>query len=91
MYARKNPIATPRGFARMLARGIRANFAPDCQEAEIVQWAELFHDMAMSRSGDAEIGRGNPIEIRMATSDAAWLEEIADEFDEAALPEKTNL
>ena len=44
---------TPTGFARILARGIRANFGPENQTAEIERLAELLWDLAMSRSTDA--------------------------------------
>jgi hypothetical protein len=88
MNTKQNHNATPRGFAKLLARGIRANFAPENQKAEIDQLAEFFHDMAMSRDMDGGLPQCNPLEARLATSDAAWLEAIAGELEEMAFQMK---
>jgi hypothetical protein len=90
MRQMKNHIATPHGFARLIIRGVHANFAPENQKAELDRLAEIFQDMAMSRDGDAQTGKCNTIEFRLATSDAAWLSEIGDELDEAAFRMKPN-
>ena len=68
------------GFARMLARGIRANFAPECQDAKIEEFAELFRDMAMSCEMDAECSHSTN-DSQRAHHDAIWLDHIADELD----------
>jgi hypothetical protein len=73
---RPNQPLTPVGVARILIRGIRANFAPDSQEAETEKMVELFHDMAMARDADGETGPD-----RLAASDAIWLDAIAGELE----------
>jgi hypothetical protein len=88
MKAKLNRIETPRGFAKLLARGIRANFAPENQKAEIDKLAELFHDMAMSRDMYGGLPQCNSLEARLAISDAAWLESIAGELEELAVQRK---
>lgn len=92
MTQRKNHIATPHGFAKLIIRGIRANYAPENQKAELDKLAELFQDMAMSRDGEAQDNKCTQVEFRLATSDAAWLSEIGDELDDAAfrLKQETN-
>jgi hypothetical protein len=69
-------IQTPRGVASILARGIRANFAPPNQSSQFDHLVDLFHDMAMSRSMDGE-NQGD----HWAQTDAQWLEELADELN----------
>ena len=71
---------TATGIARLIERGVRANFAPENQEAEIGRLAELFADMAMSRATDAELA-GLANEIKKASEDAHWLDAIACELD----------
>ena len=71
---------TPIGLARLIERGIRANFSPGNRNAELQRLAELFADLAMSRAMDAE-GEPSLAERRRATSDAHWLDAIADELD----------
>jgi hypothetical protein len=75
MYNRRNAL-TPMGVARILARGIRANFAPDHQPAELDKLTELLRDMAMARDADGETSRD-----RLAAGDADWLVAIADELE----------
>ena len=77
---KKNSL-TATGFARVLARGIRANFAPENHTAEIERLAELLWDLAMSRSTDAELTT-HVREKRRAESDAEILDAIASELDD---------
>ena len=71
---------TAAGFARLIARGIRANFAPENQDDQLSRMAELFADMAMSRGTDAELSESDA-ERRQANCDVHWLDAIADELD----------
>ena len=71
---------TAAGFARLLRRGIRANFAPENQDDEIRRLAEAFIDMAMSRGSDAEFSELDG-QRRKAEEDADWLDAIAAELD----------
>ena len=81
MAATRNRALTAVGFARLIRRGIRANFAPENQDAEIARFAELFADMAMSRGMDSELAHLEG-ERRQAERDAFWLDAIADELDQ---------
>ena len=71
---------TATGIARLIQRGIRANFAPEYQEAEIGRLAELFADMAMSRATDAEVSELAG-EAEKASEDARWLDAISGQLD----------
>jgi selenocysteine lyase/cysteine desulfurase len=51
----KTTTLTATGIARVLARGIKANFAPDNQRAEIDRLVEYLQDLAMSRGMHAEM------------------------------------
>jgi hypothetical protein len=84
MRTRKMHVSTPHGFAQMIARGIVDNFDPEHQPEEAAKLVELFHDLAMARSiiTDARIGRCPLAVLRLAESDVAWLEAIADELEE---------
>ena len=76
---------TARGFARLLERGIRANFIPERQNAELLRLTELISDLAMSRENEAEILPG--ANQRQAHEEAVWLGAVAAEL-EARLPLK---
>ncbi len=67
---------TPKGIARILARGIRANYAPENQDVEIDKLVEYLTDLAMSRDADASNAK-NHVEARQAEEDAYWLDAIA--------------
>lgn len=71
---------TATGIAHLIKRGIRANFAPETQDAELRRFAELFADMAMSRATDAELSELVG-EAKKASEDAHWLDAIASELD----------
>lgn len=77
MTSKRNTL-TPAGVARILARGIRANFAPEHWISETDQLADLLLDMAMSRSSEGELAKGQ--EELKAKHDAAWLDAIAGEL-----------
>jgi hypothetical protein len=85
---KKMRVSTPRGFARVLARGIRDNFDPEHQPEEAAKLVELFRDMAMTRDiiTDANIAGSSLLERRLADSDSAWLDEIAAELEKMAFP-----
>ncbi len=70
---------TARGLARLIERGIRANFTPENQDAEIRRLAELFEELAMSRAMDAELPNPSSRQ-RQASQDADWLGAIAGEL-----------
>ena len=74
---------TPQGVARILARGIRANFAPEHWIAETDNLADLLLDLAMSRSAEGELANGEC--ERTAKSDADWLDAIAGELAAATV------
>jgi len=80
MATTRTRTLTAHGFARLVERGIRANVAPEHQDAEIRRLSELFADMAMSRGTDAELTHLDA-ERRQAERDAHWLDAIADELD----------
>ena len=81
MPTARHRTLTARGIARIIQRGIRANFAPECQETELCRLAELFDDMAMSRAMDAEHAV-TAVEHRKAEDDANWLDAIANELND---------
>jgi len=80
MAATRSQTLTAAGVARLIKRGIRANFAPENQNGEIARFAELFTDMAMSREMDTERTYLKGERVR-AEQDARWLDAIADELD----------
>jgi hypothetical protein len=71
---------TTRGIARVLARGIKANFNPESQRAEIERLVEYLQDLATSRGMHAELiqSRG---ERQQAENDADILDAIASELE----------
>ena len=71
------------GFARVIVRAVRANFAPEAQEAEIERLAQLFDDMAVSRAMDAEL-TDLVAEQKQAEIDADILDAVAAELEQAA-------
>ncbi len=71
---------TADGIAHMIERGIRANFAPETQDAELRRFAEIFTDMAMSRATDGELSELTG-EAGKASEDARWLDTIACELE----------
>ena len=72
---------TVAGIARMLARGIRANYAPDNQQAEIERLVEYLQNLAMSRAMDADLTE-NQHDQRRAENDGNLLDAIACELEE---------
>lgn len=76
------PSPTLRGVARSIIRGVKANFAPENQQAELERLAELFQDMAMSCEMEADMAPcrhiGNPTARRDADilgGIALWIED----------------
>ena len=86
MAATRNRALTATGIARLIRRGIQANFASENQDAEIRRLAELFADMAMSRGMDSELTHLEGERVR-AERDAYWLDAIADELEPDATPD----
>jgi hypothetical protein len=84
MTIARNSTLTPHGIARVLIRGIRANFAPENQKPEIDRLIEYLDDLAMSRGTDGELPNSSPAASARAEHDAAWLEAIADAIDAVA-------
>ncbi len=76
----KTKTLTATGFARVLARGIKANFNPESQQAEIERLVEYLQDLAMSRGMHAdEIPAWG--ERQRASNDADILDAIASELE----------
>ena len=75
----KTTRLTTTGVARVLARGIKANFNPESQRAETQRLVEYLQDLAMSRGMHAEmaVARG---ERQQADNDADVLDAIASEL-----------
>ena len=71
---------TATGIAQLIQRGIRTNFAPENQDAELRRFADLFTDMATSRATDGELSELMG-EARKASEDARWLDTIACELE----------
>ena len=72
---------TTTGIARILARGIKANFNPDTQNAEIGRLVEYLQDLAMSRAMVAELTEVRD-EYRRAEDDADFLDDLASKLDD---------
>jgi hypothetical protein len=72
----KTKTLTATGFARVLARGIKANFNPENQRAEIDRLVEYLQDLAMSRGMHAEL-MDSTRERQQAENDADLLDAIA--------------
>ena len=77
---------TPRGVARVLFRGLRANFAPEHQAAETNRLVDYLQDLAMSRATEAELPGCPPAAARQAEHDADWLDAMAGELEELGRP-----
>jgi hypothetical protein len=78
----KTTTLTATGIARVLARGIKANFAPENQRAEIDRLVEYLQDLAMSRGMHAEMAEAWGDRQR-AENDADILDRIATELEAA--------
>jgi hypothetical protein len=76
----KTKRLTTTGIARILARGIKANFNPENQHAEIARLAEYLQDLAMSRAMEAELTQGRG-ECQRAEDDADFLDDLASELE----------
>lgn len=76
----KTKTLTTTGIARILARGIKANFTPENQRAEIERLVEYLQDLAMSRGMHAELMDSTP-ERQRAENDADLLNAIASELE----------
>ena len=76
----KTTTLTATGIARVLARGIKANYAPENQQAEIERLVEYLQDLAMSRGMHAEL-MDSTRERQRAENDADLLDAIACELD----------
>ena len=76
----KTTRLTMTGVARVLARGIKANFNPESQRAETQRLVEYLQDLAMSLGTHAELAapRGK---CQQAEDDADLLDAIASELD----------
>jgi len=68
---------TPRGFARLLMRGIQASFAPEHQQTEAERLVEYLQDLVVSRATEAELPDATVASISQARRDAQWLDAIA--------------
>jgi hypothetical protein len=91
MKTRKQTLTTPQGFAQLIVRGVRANFAPEYQRIELDKLVNLFNDMAMSRGMKAELKQTAKTEAKLAQSDELWLGAIADELDEVVFQMKKKI
>ena len=78
----KSTRLTTTGVARVLARGIKANFNPESQQAEIGRLVEYLQDLAMSRGMHAEMAAAWG-ERQRAKTDADILDAIATELEGA--------
>jgi len=76
----KTTRLTATGIARVLARGIKANYAPENQRAEVERLVEYLQDLAMSRGMDAELTKASGERSR-AENDAVVLDGIATELE----------
>ena len=76
----KTKTLTMTGIARVLARGIKANFNPESQQAEIERLVEYLQDLAMSRGMSAEMADAWG-ERQRAENDADILDAIASELE----------
>jgi hypothetical protein len=76
----KTTRLTATGVARVLARGIKANFNPESQRAETQRLVEYLQDLAMSRGMHAEIASAGG-ERQRADNDADILDAIASELE----------
>ena len=81
MNTTRHRTLTPRGIARLMARGIRANFAPEHQPAEIERLVEYLQDLAMSRGMDSELPNVAAASAKQAAEDAGWLDAMAGELE----------
>jgi hypothetical protein len=82
MNATKHRTLTPYGVAKLILRGIRANFAPDNQNAEVERFVEYLQDLAMSRGMHSELADVAASSAKQAREDAEWLDAIACELEE---------
>jgi hypothetical protein len=76
----KTKRLTTTGIARILARGIKANFNPDNQQTEIARVVEYLQDLAMSRAMEAELTQGRG-ERQRAEGNADFLDDLASELE----------
>ena len=76
----KTTRLTTTGVARVLARGIKANFNPESQRAETQRLVEYLQDLAMSRGIHAEMAQAWGDRQR-ANNDADILDSIATELE----------
>ena len=76
-------VLTAHGFARVLARGIKANFTPTHQAAEIDRLVEYIEDLAMSRAMETELPGCPATVAAQAKRDADWLEALAGQLEAA--------
>ena len=82
----KRRTLTPRGVAGILARGIRANFAPENWVSETDKLVELLLDLTMARSAEGELANGHC--EASAKHDADWLDAIAGDLADTTLTQK---
>jgi hypothetical protein len=82
---------TPHGIAGILARGIRANFAPEHWMAETDRLVDFLLDLAMARDTEGLTG-STPVPSRCdrerAKRDAIWLDAVAGDLASANIPQK---
>ena len=76
----KTTRLTTSGIARVLARGIKANFNPESQRAETQRLIEYLQDLAASRGMHAEMATAWG-ERQQADNDADILDSIANELE----------
>ena len=77
---------TSRGVARLLLRGIQANFAPENQPAEVARLVEYLQDLAMARGMMAMLPDTASPQVQQANDDAMWLDAVACELDDIPCP-----
>jgi hypothetical protein len=77
MITTRRKTMTALGFARLLTRGIEANYTPETKPAEIQRLVEYLQDLAVSRSTDAELPGYGSVDRKQAEQDAEWLDAIA--------------
>ena len=76
----KTTQLTTTHIARILARGIKANFAPPNQDDETRRLVGLLQDLAMARDGDKFTAK-TAVEGVEAANDSDWLDDLARELE----------
>lgn len=69
---------TPVGVARILQRGIKANFSPENQRFEVDKLVEYFEALIMSREDEIKCG---DCDLKTARADVEFMQDMVDELD----------